>query len=183
VIPVVRRTVTVTTRQTLEGPFRCAACGLSTTAEMVIEGQGQATALYVSANADAAKQRALENARQRATALLAACPCPKCGAIPEASRRTLEHWEHISALRKKRRPYIGLGLLALAVAWAGGCGVLMVGANLERPDHGLPGAIFSSCVWLFPGAIVAGLAYLFSGPRPRPRIPTTVPPNVRFPLL
>ena len=110
-------------------------------------------------------------------------PSRLCGAIPEFTRRTIAQWEYTVAQRAKRRPYVALGLLGAAVIWGGGCGVLLIATSGNVQDHGVAGGVVSSCFWVFLGAIAAGIAYLVGGPPRRPNVPTTVPPNVRFPLL
>jgi hypothetical protein len=57
-IPIVKRSITVNVTNVFDFPFRCASCGLATTAHVSAAGEGSARSAYVAPNEHAARQRA-----------------------------------------------------------------------------------------------------------------------------
>lgn len=179
-IPIVRRTVTVTTQHTFTAPFRCAACGHTAQAEVRVEGVGRSSALYVRADADAARSRAQGDARTKVERALANTPCPRCGAPPAGFDDAVAAWETRAAKSRGRRPVVALVLLGLTAAFSVACAGLTVGVNGRLPDHGASGAVCLGCTFAGLGGLLTTIVWALSGPGKRPVAPTRAPPNVRF---
>jgi hypothetical protein len=177
IIPIVRRTVTVRSRDVFHFPFHCEFCRLSTWAHALGEGVGVATMAYLAPDENAARQRAYASAKHAAESLFAQSPCPRCGANTGAQRASVQAWEAKAASRKGLRFWalmIGFGLTFSSSA---GC-VGIVAADGE--DGSLGAGIVLGFVWFFMGACATGILYAILGPGKRPALLTYVPNGVEF---
>jgi len=178
-IPVVRRSVTVRTRDVFHFPFRCDFCHLQTWAHVMGEGVGVATMAYLAPDANAARSRAQSSAQNAAASLFAQSPCPLCGANSAAQRGAVQAWEEKAKSRKQIRFWalmIGFGLTLLSGA---GCGGLVV-ATSDDGEGTIGAAIILAFMWMFLGTIATVILYAILGPGKRPVLLNYVPNGVQF---
>lgn len=179
-VPVVRRSVTVTTRGVVDMPFSCDACGLSTTAHVQAEGKGTASALYISPDADRARNAASSALHGRAREILATCPCPRCGAAPRLAREALAAWEGRVRSRGQIRKVMLVVGLAFGLLTSGGCGALMIATpnkGMTSEDVILP-ALVLAAMWFGACAVVTLIVWAILGPGSKPLLLSRLPQNV-----
>lgn len=178
-IPIVRRTVTVTIRETFRFPFYCDACYLNVGASVFAQGVGSASMAYLAPDQNVARNAARSNAYASAQRDFAQCPCPRCGAHSLASRNALRAFEQRVVSRKQVRFWIGIVGLSLTLLLAAGCGVFTA-VSSDGSDGTVGAAIVLVVMCLGFGAVVTGIAYAVAGPGARPLLLPYIPQNVQF---
>ncbi len=177
IVPIVRRTVTVTTSGVFDFPFQCDVCRLATWAHVAAQGTGADSMAYLSPNEEAARQRSWNDAKQRAWNMLAESPCPQCGSHSASVRASIQAWEQKAASRAKLRPTLLIAGLAMTLLWSGGCGVIVAAEG----DQGSLGAgVILGFGWIFVGVIANLILYAILGPGARPNPPTRIPESIYF---
>lgn len=174
-IPVVRRSVTVNVRDVFHFPFQC-ACGLFTTAHVVGQASGRASAAYVAPNQQRAQERAYEAARFAAYQLLASTPCPDCGEHSPAQRAAAAAWQRTGPRREKLATQVLLvGGVMVLLCSAGAC---FIGAKGEA-DPIKEAFATGLAALIVGGLVIVGLFSLVSPPK-EPKLLTEIPEGVWF---